>query len=128
TRFTLLDPVEVQAELFPKVFRCSSLSCGHIISGPRILNQCPKCRQQVVQLRFVKVHRCGTIQPLEPPNCPRCRNAQNMALDMRGSEKISNFRWVCRARGCSTSTKLDAGFCPSCQWPDASLRRMDIEP
>lgn len=48
-----------------------------------------------------------------------------MALDTRGSERISNFRWICRE--CSTATRLFGGYCPHCQWPDDKLRHMDIE-
>jgi hypothetical protein len=43
------------------------------------------------------VHRCGAIAPLIPPACRRCGNNFRMALDTRGSERLSNFRWVCRA-------------------------------
>ena len=35
-----------------------------------------------------------------------------MALDTRGSERMLNFRWVCRS--CGAQTGLYAGFCPVC--------------
>lgn len=37
-----------------------------------------------------------------------------MALDTRGSERISNFRWVCLK--CKTTSKVLGGSCPQCSW------------
>jgi len=130
-RFVLLDPAEVQAEMFPKVFWCQNQrSCGRVFdytnsdSLPR--RSCSGCGNgQLIQLRFIKIHRCGSIQPLLPPPCPQCRSSQNMGLDTRGSERTSNFRWVCRA--CNTMSSLFGGHCRECRWPDGSLRMMDIE-
>jgi hypothetical protein len=127
--FILLDPIEVRAELFPKVFRCKI--CGHIAnydSQENLSPRCPHCRaNSLAQLRFVKVHRCGELQPLLPPSCNRCRTAKHMALDMRGSERLTNFRWICRNRGCNTRLSLYAGACPSCQWSEPNQRNMSIE-
>jgi len=131
--FVLLDPVEVRADLFPRVFWCQNRSCGRIISQDSQDNLTRRCRQcrldSLVQLRFIKVHRCGELQPLLPPQCNRCKDSRNMALDTRASERISNFRWVCRNRGCSTQLTVFASFCPACQWPgvDNKLREMNIE-
>lgn len=131
-RFILLDPKSVEAEMFPKVFWCQNRTCGlifdhtHNDSLPPFI--CPRCNQgDLIQLRFIKIHRCGAIQPLRPPNCNRCHSANNMALDTRGSERISNFRWICRR--CNSSLSLFGGRCPECQWPDqdTTLRNMDIE-
>lgn len=131
--FVLLDPIEVRAELFPRVFWCQNRSCGRIIgydSQDNLSRRCRQCRtESLVQLRFVKVHQCGEIQPLYPPQCNHCNTSRYMALDTRGSERIANFRWVCRNRGCDTKSQLFAGFCPSCRWPgpDNKLREMSIE-
>jgi len=129
--FILLDPVEVYAELFPKVFWCQNRLCGRIANYEAQDNLNPRCRHCqsgfLAQLRFVKVHRCGEIQPLFPPPCSRCKNNRSMALDTRGSERLTNFRWICRNRGCNTRLQLFAGACPSCQWSEANLRNMDIE-
>lgn len=128
-RFVLLDPRSVQAELFPKVLWCQNRACGRIFDlrhRDSLPHRCPDCSQgQLVQLRFVKIHRCGTLQPLVPPLCQQCNNARNIALDTRGSERISNFRWVCRR--CNTSRPLYGGPCVECQWPDENLQTMDIE-
>lgn len=127
--FILLDPIEVHAELFPKIFRCKT--CGQIVNYETQENlspRCPNCRNMsLAQLRFIKVHRCGEIQPLTPPYCSRCKTSKHMALDMRNSERLTNFRWVCRNRGCNTRLQLFAGSCPSCQWNEVNLRNMDIE-
>lgn len=129
--FILLDPIEVHAELFPKVFWCQNRSCGRIANyeGQENLNpRCRYCRSGfLAQLRFIKVHRCGEIQPLLPPTCNRCKTNRNMALDTRGSERLTNFRWICRNPGCNTRLQLFAGACPSCQWNEVNQRNMDIE-
>lgn len=128
-RFVLVDPRNVQSELFPKVFWCQNHNCGRVFdlqhrdSLPRM---CPDCRQgQLQQLRFVRIHRCGALQPLTPPQCQQCRSTNHVSLDTRGSERISNFRWVCRH--CRRTASLFGGPCPECRWPDPSLRMMDIE-
>lgn len=130
-RFVLLDPLEVQAEMFPRVFWCQNQrSCGLVFdftnsdSLPRRV--CSACGNgQLIQLRFIKIHRCGAIQPLLPPACQRCRSARNMGLDTRGSERTSNFRWICRT--CHSVSSVFGGPCRECRWPDGSLRMMDIE-
>lgn len=131
-RFVLLDPQTVQAEMFPKVFWCQNRSCGRVFdysyNDSLPPKKCPTCRQgELVQLRFVRIHRCGALQPLRPPACQQCHTANQMALDLRGSERISNFRWICRQ--CNTATSVFGGWCSECQWPngDLKLRRMNIE-
>ena len=129
-RFVLLDPNDVQAELFPKVFWCQNRQCGRIFdySQRDTLPQstCRACRAgKLMQLRFVKIHRCGALQPLQPPDCPQCHNPNQMALDPR-SERLANFRWICRQ--CGRRQTLFAGRCRECQWPgDSNLQNMDIE-
>jgi len=133
SNFVLLDPIEVRADLFPKVFWCQTRTCGRITSldsQSSLTRRCQRCRlDSLVQLRFVRIHRCGELQPLLPPQCARCNNSRNMALDMRGSERIANFRWICRNRGCTTQLTIFPGFCPACQWPgsDNKIREMSIE-
>jgi hypothetical protein len=128
-RFVLLDPRSVQSELFPKVLWCQNSGCGRVFDFRHrnsLPNQCPSCRQgRLVQLRHVKIHRCGALQPLLPPTCRQCHTSNHMALDTRDSERIANFRWVCRQ--CNTALSLFGGHCNECQWPDQSLRGMDIE-
>src|SRR5215217_1117694 len=90
SRFVLLDPNSVQAEMFPKVFWCQNSSCnrvfdyGHIESLPK--RNCRVCKTgKLTQLRFVQIHQCGAIEPLIPPRCDRCHTNNKMALDTRGS-------------------------------------------
>lgn len=130
SKFVLLDPQEVRAEFFPKVFWCQNRTCGRVFnyeSQDSFPAQCRYCRGSLVQLRFVKVHRCGELKPLLPPFCSRCKTNSQMALDTRGSERFSNFRWICRNRSCNFPTKVFSGPCPSCQWPDNNQQMMDIE-
>jgi hypothetical protein len=127
-RFVLLDPRDVQSELFPKVLWCQNRGCGRVFDYRHrnsLPNRCPICHQgRLIQLRFVKIHCCGELQPLLPPSCRQCHSQGHMALDTRGSERISNFRWICRQ--CNTSINLFGGIC-SCQWPDRNKRNMQIE-
>jgi hypothetical protein len=130
-RFVLLDPKEVEATFFPKVLWCQR--CGQVFDishweyfqrNPR---HCPECGEStLVQMRFVKVHRCGSIQPLLPPRCDQCHTDRNMALETRGSERISHFRWVCR--NCGHTKTVFPGYCRECEWPsEHELRKMDIQ-
>jgi hypothetical protein len=51
-----------------------------------------------------------------------------MALNTRGSERISSFQWICR--GCRRNYTTDALFhrpCRECSWPNPKQRHMDIE-
>jgi hypothetical protein len=131
SRFVLVDAEDVRARLYPEVFWCQNRSCGIVQDrtgrGAPQATRCPVCGNgRLAQLRFVKVHRCGALSPLTPPSCRRCGNAQRMALDTRGSERISNFRWVCRR--CNVAQSFFGGRCPECQWKgDPKLRNMDTE-
>lgn len=132
SRFVLVEPEEVRSSLFPNVFWCQNRSCGIVLerTGRSIpqTNRCSVCRTgKLLQVRWVRVHRCGAIAPLIPPSCRRCGNNFRMALDTRGSERLSNFRWVCRS--CGTAQTLFSGRCGACQWPgnDPKLRNMDVE-
>lgn len=128
-RFIILDPRSVESELFPKVLWCQNRKCSQVFdfgSQELLPKQCPSCKNgRLVQLRFVRIHRCGTLKPLLPPTCKQCHTNSRMALDTRGSERISNFRWICRS--CNTVTTLFGGFCTECKWPDKNFQRMDIE-
>jgi hypothetical protein len=134
SRFVLLDPKAVEAEMFPLVFHCQNRACGLIVvrtsSNVSSSRTCPKCRKdRLEQLRFVKIHRCGEIQPLTP-YCSNCRSNNNMSLDTRGSERISGFKWKCLT--CNRRTSIYAAQCRACNWTDPiqnvqDPRNMDIE-
>ena len=117
-RFVLLDPTEVKATMFPPVFWCQQTNCGRVLSPPDgevPRSTCPTCRSgRLVQLRFVRVHRCGALEPLRPFFCRRCNTSNNMALDSRGSERIGNFRWRCLR--CRTTYRVFGGRCKECAW------------
>ncbi|MGB3204724.1 MAG: hypothetical protein WBB28_07050 [Crinalium sp.] len=131
SRFVLLEPKNVEAELFPKVFWCQKRTCGRVFdysNSDQLPGQnCRICQTgKLVQLRFVKIHRCGELQPLSPPFCQQCHTSNHMALDTRGSERLSQFRWICRH--CNTRLTLFAGNCRACQWQgDDIMRNMSIE-
>ena len=132
SKFVLLDPQEVEAEMFPRVFWCTNLGCGRIFDwsgrGGTPPGSCEACKSgKLVQLRFIKVHRCGAIDALAPPSCPQCHGC-DIALTARESERLSAFRWVCRK--CGHAQGLFGGKCRHCEWPDRDTPRasdMDIE-
>jgi len=129
-RFVLIEPRGVEAAMFPLVFWCQNPRCGVILEprdGVPNSEACGTCRAgRLVQLRFVRVHRCGALEPLSSQFCRKCNSRQRMALDTRGSERVSDFQWVCRS--CGASTSVFAGRC-SCNWPgnDQSLKNMSVE-
>ena len=116
--FILLDPREVKATMFPSVFWCQIPSCGHVLSRPEgevPSARCPNCKRgRLVQMRFVRVHRCGALQPLQPHYCQKCKTPNYMALKTRGSERISNFRWQCM--NCTKTYSVFGGPCRECNW------------
>ena len=117
-RFVLLDPKEVKTTMFPPVFWCQNSRCGRVLSTPEgevPAATCPTCkREKLVQLRFVRVHRCGALQPLQPHYCRNCKTSNYMALNTHGSERIANFRWQCMK--CRTTLPVFGGRCKECQW------------
>ncbi len=137
-QFVLLEPKKVYAKLFPKVFWCQNRQCGRVLDYSRsdaIPRQatCPTCKRgRLTQLRFVKIHQCGDIKPLTPPyECKNCKTKNQFALDTRGSERISQFVWVCRK--CGHRTSVFAGYCGACDWEalsgenDNKKKQMSIE-
>lgn len=132
SRFVIVDPKHVSSTIFPLVFWCTGKSCKKVFDFTRLENipnskTCPHCNKaKLIQLRFIKVHRCGHIEPLTPPNCPNC-HSNKIALDDRGSERISNFRWRCL--DCGNKQSIFPGQCNKCSWPnsDPNSKRMEIE-
>jgi hypothetical protein len=130
-RFVFLDPTEVRSELYPRVFWCQNRACGRVVDATNsthaLPTRCSACRSRLAQVRWVRVHRCGTIEPLRPPSCPNCHNASRIFFDTRGSERISEFIWGCRQ--CRWTQKVidRVGNCPSCTWPNPDFRRMRID-
>lgn len=117
--FVLLEPLSVEAQMFPLVFWCQNKKCARVYdytSKETIPpTQCPHCKGRLVQMRFVRTHRCGALLPLLPPYCNNCHTTAHMALDDRGgSVRIANFQWVCRQ--CGDTRPVFGGKCPQCSW------------
>ncbi len=125
-RFVFLEPRGVDAQMYPLVFWCQNRSCGQVVSRNSDVpasNLCSRCRTgRLSQIRWVKVHRCGSLEPLTPPICERCPQRRPMALD----ERLEDFRWVCRT--CSERRSVFAGNCRACSWqgPDPGMRMARI--
>lgn len=134
SRFVLIDPATVEADLYPQVFWCTNKNCGRVIRytdgdalPPRV---CPECGQgSVRQLRWIRIHRCGAMMEMIPPRCSNCHTDSHIALDLRDSEHISGFRWICRRCNQTMSLYGSGAYCPECNWPsgDANDRRMEIQ-
>lgn len=132
--FILIDPRSVDAEMFPLILWCQNQECGMVFdfsSGDLpYKSTCPSCNKgKLIQMRWVKVHRCGSIQPLKP-YCFKCKSSRNISLDTRGSERISSFRWICRS--CKSAFAVYGGVCKDCSCNyevpgDPNVRHMDVE-
>jgi hypothetical protein len=133
SRFVFIDPTEVRSEMFPRVFWCQNRACGRVAdyssSDDVPPARCTRCREgKLGQVRWVKVHRCGNIEPLTPPRCERCHSDRDMALDTRRSERIFEFVWECRKDGWSTRVLDRVGNCRACSnWPASEDRRMRVD-
>ena len=136
-QFVLLQPKRVYAQTYPKVMWCQEKSCGRVFDctgRDRLPSICSNCRKgQLIQLRWIKVHRCGHIEELTPPyRCKECNyTGSQFRLDTRGSERITGFRWICC--NCNQAINLFGGYCRACNWQeitgttDAHLKQMSIE-
>lgn len=132
SNFQLVSPESASSELFPRVFWCQNRACGRVFDyqnandPPRAM--CRACGTGLlVQMRFVTVHKCGFIGPLTPPNCERCNSRRDMALDTRGSERMQQFRWVCRSNTCGGAQQIvRAGWCARCD-ANGRDRMLDIQ-
>ena len=140
-QFVLLEPKKVIAKIYPKVLGCSNSSCGRVFdysnSHGEFPSKCQVCKRgRLSQLRWIKIHRCGHVEPLTPPySCKNCGISRRFALDTRHSEQLKDFRWICRA--CNHKVEVIDFFpCNACQheWrtsqeeSDSKLRRMFITP
>jgi hypothetical protein len=133
SRFVFLEPMAVSARMFPRLLWCQSGTCGRLVDAKNFENlphKCPTCNTgKLIQVRFVKIHRCGALEPLNPPFCSKCKSSWNISLDTRGGERISNFLWTCEK--CHSKVPLIAGPCHACQWPiqedGPRVRDMQIE-
>lgn len=119
--FVLLDPTNVETEIFPKVFWCQNTRCSRVFdhsSSGNIPNSttCKACEKgTLAQLRFVQIHRCGAMKPLVPPRCDSCKKNNHMALHTRGSERIRNFQWVCQGCNNSQPKGVYGDLCQQCR-------------
>ncbi|MBI3137850.1 MAG: hypothetical protein HYZ15_04625 [Sphingobacteriales bacterium] len=131
--FFLVDPNQVESELFPLVFECTNIRCQKVYtiaqSGPLPRTRtCTRCNHgKLQQLRFIKVHKCGNLEPLTPPySCSRC-HSRDFAFDRRGSERIMGFKWRCLS--CGNTTPVLGFNCQRCVWPGGTAedQKMQIE-
>lgn len=130
--FVLIDPKHAEAALFPRVFWCQNRACGAVFdrtsSDQLPPATCSVCKSgSVRQLRWVQFHRCGDLRALQPPYECRACHGTKWKLDLRGSERLGSFRWVCANPKCQQATPIFAGACRACAWPVAAEQRADID-
>lgn len=128
-KFVFLDPTGATSSMFPLLFRCQNEACGHVVdrSSGRLPASatCPACRTgRLAQMALVRVHQCGALMPLSPPQCRRCGTSGVMALDRRGSERVRDYRWVCRR--CRTAAGGVALRCPQCTDPQSPWMAVEV--
>lgn len=133
-RFVLIDPHRVNSDMFPLILKCQNPNCSRVFDSGRrdeVPPTCPVCKKgKLEQLRWVKIHRCGALKPLNIPFCSSCKSSDFFALETRGSQKIRDFVWVCKK--CGNKIQIYGGKCDECRWEssDAAERDpqvMDIE-
>lgn len=120
--FVLLEPRGVSAEMYPLMFGCDNKQCSRVYDFSKkslLPSNCPVCKiGRLHQVRFVRIHRCGAMLPLRL-YCATCRSGANMALNTRGSERISGFQWICRQ--CNTTAAVFGGICDQCTWDKTDI-------
>lgn len=100
-------PARVLFNLFPLTFQCAR--CGRIKTfgdeqafvKSRGVGACVACGSGIrfEQIYHILVHECGHIAGLFPRKCPKCHRIEHIALDLRGSQRARDFRWLCKACG-----------------------------
>lgn len=136
-KFVLINPRRVESTIFPRIFYCSNPECGRIYKWTEsshipTSSRCKWCNHGTLkQIRWIKVHRCGAMNPLEPPyRCNNCGSSAHWALDTKGSEKFRDFVWVCR--NCGNSMHIFPNNCRECDWREdiqgvANPKKMSID-
>src|SRR5258708_29418388 len=133
-RFVLLEHATVSAQIFPRMLWCQNKPCGRIVNAENfdtLPSKCPECRSgYLVQLRFVRIHRCGALDPVSAPFCQTCKTSRFVSLDTRGGERFAAFLWTCTK--CRTRITYFPGPCRSCKWPISQdsgpkIRNCDVE-
>ncbi len=114
-------PTRVLFNLFPLSFQC--LSCERVKTFPSEkdyvssggLGGCVECGRNArfEQLYHLLVHECGYASGIVPPKCKWCDSARHARLDLRGSQRASDFRWICR--GCSSKLGPVQRACHQCK-------------
>jgi hypothetical protein len=127
--WTIKRPTQVVARVFPLLLQCR-LGCKRLYElkddgSSAKLRQCPTCNKRLSQVQQILFHECGTLRSLEVPSCPR-HGRGDIALEDRGSLSTTDWRWVCRAKGCNQTIirpmtkRCDCGTHPN------SMLRTDI--
>jgi len=132
--YTLLSPTKVKTEFFPLLLSCEECGRAHFYQSPDQLayrNEEMRCDESdcdgvISQEQFVGFHECGSVESLAPSRKSqpyskpgRCScGEQRWELATQGSQRLQNFRWVCKGCGnreelsqqCGSNCDLDEDF------------------
>ncbi|PUA34702.1 hypothetical protein C8Z91_33010 [Paenibacillus elgii] len=128
-------PEAIKFDIFPLTYRCPQCKRVYHYKDYRILSKTnenliclhgDECQgKKLKQLYQVAVHECGEITglyPLKPEKCD-CKDWRNhITFDERKSQKVSDFRWICKKCKFEREVKY---FCSSC---DLKYKEMSISP
>jgi hypothetical protein len=104
--FVLLEPTEVQLQLFPLTFFCKNRGCNAAIQFRNIEDfrdrtqrynyKCPYCRTgELEQTDFVHYHTCGRLDTLLVRPCPT-HGVRDIYLDRNNSSSPRDWLWRCK--------------------------------
>ena len=104
--FVLLEPTEVQLDMFPLTFFCKNPSCRVAIQFKSIGDfraktlknnyRCPYCKTgELEQTDFVHYHTCGKLESLIVRPCP-AHGPRHVYLDRNNSSSPRDWIWKCK--------------------------------
>jgi len=129
-------PEAVKYDIFPLTYRCSECKRVYHYQDYKTLQknnndlvclygETCKGKKKLKQVYQVAVHECGAITglyPLKPDGC-NCKDwKNNICLDDRKSQKVADFRWVCKK--CKKEREVKY-FCNKCELKN---KEMSISP
>lgn len=114
--FQLLEPGQVEAELFPLTFICQTCSRAYSFGSVQQFNRTLRrhrceCGSRLNQLDLIYYHECGSLWA---PKVARCKvhGFEHIKLDRHDSNSPEDWRWHCGI--CRVETATLNNWCPAC--------------
>lgn len=123
--FQLVGPREVDTELFPLLFRCTTCERIHTFDDTNEVSQYNRrleckhddCSGELQQHQFVFVHQCGEIRSPDPGRCNGCGSFDGWRFESYGSQRFRNAEWRCQ---CGNSKDIES-WC-NCDIPNSRMQ------